>query len=495
MLRSSLILALGLCASLSQALETPLTIMTSNKVGIIDPVYGSIAIYEATASKSDRLGLGKPSGNFKADLELGLKRYLAEIDGVPFQQLRVGLNTEPAYGEMFTPDAKWLPSKPTKKEAAAGKAALLTRTRRGEDAFWKAAPVYDGVVRAAFSSSGRYLAIAVPSLHALLLYTIDSDTATLMAIRNWGPDLAITGYKTDPAPAALLAQLPADKRKEAEEALGLGEDRKPAADAPAAGPGLVAEEAPTPKSDVWIGAGSADSFLLVDVANNKALLYQVPAKALTLNSVRDLAVDLTIPGLVGGGLRSEPSGDKLLEFALSSRKKQIAEFALPSSRQELMLLVQQSAGKGKSSTFEAAMSSGGIAVLNFVERRVFLTIDTKGGQTIALAGARDYTLDIAVALLDQEINNRTNARILLSDAKGFATAGKRKSALLTLQLCLGLDPTLHKDAEKLFKGAFKDADQLTQYQALIDEAVKKADELAKLADERKKALEEKKKPK
>ncbi len=494
MLRSTLVLALGLCASLSHALETPLTIINGSKVGIIDPAYGSISIYEANASSANRLGLGKPSGNFKADIELGLMRCLDERDGVPFQQLRVGWNTTPAYGEMFTA-GKWFAAKPTKREATAGKAALQTRILRGEDAFWKAAPEYDGVVRAAFSSSGRYLAIAIPSLHALLIYTLDSETATLAAIRNWGPDLGLTGFKTDPSPSALLAQLPADKRKEAEAALGLDDDSKPAADAAAAAPELAAEEAPTPKSDVWIGAGPSESFLVIDIANSKGLLYQWTGKALTMNSVRDLSVDLTVPGLVGGGLRSTPAGDDLLEYALKTRQKQIAEYGLPNTREELMLLVGQSASKGKVSPFEGAMSSTGVAILNFVDRRTFLTIDTKGGQTVSLAAARDYTLDIAVALLDQEINDRTNGSHLLAESKGMANGGKRKSALLNLKLALALDPTLHKNAEKQFKNVFKDADQQTQFQAIIDEAVKKAEEIDKLAEERKKALEEKKKPK
>jgi hypothetical protein len=490
MFRSTLAIALGICASLSHALETPLTIVSGAKVGIIDPSYGSIAIYEMNASSANRLGLGKPSANFKSDLDTFLKRCLDERDGVPFQQLRVGYNTIPTYGDMFT-DGKWFANKPTKREAAAGKPALQTSILRAEDAFWKAAPEYDGVVRAAFSTTGRYLAIAIPSLHALMIYSLDSDTATLAAIRNWGPDMGLTGYKTDPSPAALLAQLPADKRKEAEAALGLGEESKPAADAPETAPGLAAETAPTPKSDVWVGAAVSESFLVVDILNNHAMLYQWGGKALILNSTRNLAVDLTVPGLVGGGLRSTPAGDDLLSYALKARQKQIAEFGLPTDRDEIMLLVGQSASKGKVSPFEGAMSSSGIATLNFVNRRTFLSIDTKGGQTVSLVAARDYTLDIAVALLDQAINDRINGRNLLGDAKSLASANKRKAALLTLKLALSLDPTGCKAAEKMFKGVFKEADQQTQFQALLDEAVKKSEELAKLTEERKKALEEK----
>jgi hypothetical protein len=495
MLRTALLLTLGLCTC-ACALETPLTLSSGSKVSIIDPAYGSITVYEPSASKTERLGLGKPSANFLADIDVNLKTYLDERDGVPFQALRVGtVNNKPLYKDMFT-GGKWFPDKPTKSEAAAGKQALQSRVARAEDAFWKANPTYDGVVRAAYSSSGRYLALVVPSLHTLLVYSLDSDTASLAAIRNWGPELFLTGFNSSPSPKDFLSELKGDKLKEAKAALGIDDETAGGKDA-AAPPALAAEEPPTPKSDAWIAAGQADSFLIVDVPNKRAMLYQMSGKNLTLNAARDLAVDLVVPGLIGGSWHCNPPGEKMLEAALrGDRKSRIEDFGLPSTKDELMLLVGQSAAKGKVSPFEGVMGNNGIATLNFVESRVFLVLDTKSGMSLALGGARDYTLDIAVALLDKEILDRTNARKLLGDAATLAGQAKLKSAVLTLRLALSLDPRLHTDAETKMKGAFrKDADLQAQFQALIDEAVTKADELAKQADERKKALEDKKKAK
>jgi len=496
MLRIALIPALGLCAALASALETPLTLTSGNKVGIIDPAYGSITIYEPSATKTDRLGLGKASANFLADIDLGLKTYLDERDGVPFQALRVGtINNKPSYRELFT-DGKWLAKDPTPREAAAGKAGLMTRTSRAEDAFWKANPTYDGVVRAAYSSNGRYVALAIPALHTLLVYMMDNETATLVAMRNWGPDLYITGYNSTPSPKDFLNELKGDKRKDAEAALGL-DDEKPAKGEAAAAPAVAAEEPPTPKSDAWIAAGSNESFILVDVPNQRAMLYQMSGKNLTLNSVRNLALDLVVPGLIGGSWHSEPTSEKMLDVAMrGERKARIEEYGLPTDKDELMLLVQQSGAKGKVSPFEGVISPTGIATLNFVERHVFLTLDTRNGQSLALASARDYTFDIAIAMLDKEILDRTNAKRLVGDAASLAGQSKPKSALLTLRLALSLDPRLHKEAETKLKNAFRsNAELQAQFQALIDEAAKKAEELAKQAEERKKALEEQRKAK
>jgi hypothetical protein len=495
MLRIALILSLGLCAALASALETPLTLTSGSKVGIIDPVYGSITIYDPSSTKTDRLGLGKTSANFLADIDVGLKTFLDERDGVPFQVVRLGtLNNKPTYREMFL-DGKWFAKDPTAKEKAAGKAALQTRVSRAEDAFWKATPTYDGVVRAAYSANGRYVALAIPSLHTLMIYMMDNETATLVAMRNWGPELFITGYNSTPNPKDFLNELKGDKRKEAEAALGI-DDEKPDKDAAAApAPALDAEEPPTPKSDVWIASGTNDSFLLVDVPNQRAMLYQVSGKSLVLNAVRNLAVDLVVPRLIGGSWHCEPSSEKMLDAALrGERKARIEDYGLPTDKDELTLMVEQAATKGKVSPFEGVMGPNGIATLNFVERRTFLTIDTRNGQSLSLASARDYTLDIAIALIDKEISDRTNAKRLVGDAGTLSGQNKLKSAFLTLKLALGLDPRLHKDAEQKLKTAFRsNADLQAQYQALIDEAAKKADEIAKQAEERKKALEDKKK--
>jgi len=122
-------------AALAAALETPLTISsTNNRVVVIDPALGSITSYEVTQSSSNRVGLGKANGNFVADAEMLLKYCQDERDGVPFQALRSGSrNNKPGYGDILAPKSPLLADKPTKKELAAGKPALTVRALHAED--------------------------------------------------------------------------------------------------------------------------------------------------------------------------------------------------------------------------------------------------------------------------------------------------------------------------------------------------------------------------
>ncbi len=490
------VIALVLCAGAVAALETPLTLIVGNRVVVVDPTFGSISLYEATQSKTDRMsGVRQPQANFISELESWLKSYLDEQNGLPIQALRLGRDTKPTYAEMYT---KLLPQKPTASEARAGKKALCWRVRDAEDVFWKEELAYDGTVRAALSSTGQYLLLGIPSLHILMLYQVDGEAIRLVGLRNYGPELFMTGLNTTPSPRQLLQDvmktIPKEREEEARALLGIeeeGKDETPAV----APPALAAEEPPTPKSDLWIGAGDRDTFLVVDTLNNKAMLYQ--AQGLILAAQRDLKVDLVVPGLVGGSLRSAPASETLIKDFLTQRKDYIAKYSLPTERDEILLLVDQRKPKGKPSTFEALSEPrAGLAMINFVDRHVFLTLDHRGGAALNLVAARDYTLDIAITLLDQEIQDRERAKNMLTEVPKLAGSARRKAAMLTLRQALSLDPALHKDAETKLKNTFKsDADLQAQYQALLDEATRKADAQAKQAEDRKKALEEKKKKK
>ncbi len=489
------LIVLVLCAGAGAALETPLTLTSGqgNRILVVDPAFGSITMYELSASKSDRIsGLRKPQANFLADLDLYLKSYPDEQEGLPIQALRLGNGTKPAYGEMFA----LLSDKRTTREAKAGKKALRWRVKDAEDAFWKGDLTYDGVVRAVVSSSGQYLMVGIPALHTLLLYKVDGEAIELAGVRNYGPELFITGLNTAPSPQQLmqdtLRRIPKEREAEARSLFGLDEDSQPAKD-DAAGPALPASEPPTPKSDLWIAASSQDTFLVVDTENYHAMLYQ--PQGFNLVAVRDLTIDLGVPGLLKGSLKSSPEGDDLIKQFLTQRKDYVVKYALPTERDEILALVAQHKVNGKPSPFEAiSLDKPGLAMINFVAKHVFLTLESKGGSMLNLAGARDYTLDIAVTLLDQEIQDRERAKRLLATVAGLATAKKQKSALLTLRQALSLDPRLAKEAENKLKAAFKkDAEQQAEYQTILDEAAKKADELDKQVEERKKALEEQRK--
>ena len=487
------VIALVLCAGTVAALETPLTLIAGNRVVVIDPTFGAISLYEVSQSKTDRMsGMRQPQANFISELESRLKSYIDEQEGLPIQTLRVGQNTKPAYGEMFL---KMLPQKPTANEAMAGKKALAWRVRLAEDAFWKGDLAYDGVVRASLSTSGRYLLLGIPSLHMLMLYQVDGESIRLAGLRNYGPELYMTGLNTSPGPQQLLQEvlriIPKDREEEARRSLGI-EVEGPAAGGPPdlAAVALAAEEPPTPTSDLWIGPSNLDTFLVIDTVNTRAMLYQ--AEGLSLVALRDLKVDLVVPGLVGGSLKSAPAGEALIQNFLAQRKEYIAKYSLPTQREEILLLIGQRKPKGKPSTFEALSDQGGLAMVNFVDRHVFLTLESVGGSALNLAAARDYTLDIAITMLDQMIQDRVRAKELLGNVPKLASSARRKAAMLTLRQALSLDPTLHKEAESKLKSAFKsDADQQAEFLALLDEATKKADALAKEAEERKKALEEK----
>lgn len=486
--RAALAFALLVLAAVVPALETPLTLTNGNKALVIDPVFGSITAYQVSNTDANRLGLNSrnPAGNFLDDLDKLQKTPVERPEGDPLPLIRIGINSKPSYGDYFAPNNQWLSDKPTKREAAAGQKALMFRAYKGEDAFWKGKVAYDGVVRAAVTPG--YLALAVPSLHTLLVYKLDSDAATLFAVCNWGPALYVqTGKNTSPDPNALLKMLPADKQKEAFAALGLDDPAaQPAGGAPAP-VGVAAEEPPTPKSEAWIGASGNDTFLVVDTANERALLYQVSGKAMALIGVRDLHADLVIPGLAGGGLRSTPFGDTMVKDYLQARKSYLAKYSLPTDMDGIIALVQQHQGKagGKASDFEGVMVNG-VAFLNFVKNRVFLTLDCSLGNGVNLVAARDTTIDVAMALMDQDINNRNEAQTLLGK---LSANSQPKSLLAFLRYVFSLDPSLWKDADAKLKGAFK-GDLKPEYQALIDEAKAKAEERKKAEDERNKAAEE-----
>ena len=97
----------------------------------------------------------------------------------------------------------------------------------------------------AITASGQHVMLGIPSLHVLMLYRVDGEAVKLVAVRNFGPDLFVTGMNTSPDPRQLMQQVLARaKNKQDEEriraAFGLDEDSQPADAAPAAPEGLAA---------------------------------------------------------------------------------------------------------------------------------------------------------------------------------------------------------------------------------------------------------------
>ncbi|MEK7416018.1 MAG: hypothetical protein AAB263_22160 [Planctomycetota bacterium] len=493
------VFAIACCciAAATAALETPLTVAQGNRMVLIDAAYGAITTYEITANTSNRMGLGKASANFIADIELWSRKPVnLPSTGVPIVALRTGgENNKPNYRQMFL-NGTFFSERPTAADVAAGRPSASARAVRAEDAFWKAAPLYDGVVRVAISGDGKYLAVAVQALHALLVYQLENDIATLAAVRNWGPELLIqVGYNTSPSPFDLMKMVTPDKQKDILKLVGLDNQAPPTGTPPPAATDV--EEPPTPKSEVWIGAGPNDGFLVVDTANQRAMLYQITGRMLELRSVRNLNIDLLIPALMPepntGAWQSNPAGGMMLREFLRSRESQLRALNLPTEKDDMLLFVGQHAAKGgHASAFEALFQPGdsGVALLNFANRHTFLTVDTKGSQMITLVAMRDYSLDLAVSMLDQVIQDRKNALAQLNEAKQYASSRQAPLAFMAARLALSLNPRLHKDLETGLKNAFREPALQAEFQTILDAATVKAAELDKMDEARKKSLDE-----
>jgi hypothetical protein len=82
---------------------------------------------------------------------------------------------------------------------------------------------------------------------------------------------------------------------------------------------------------------------------------------------------------------------------------------------------------------------------------------------------RNYTVDVGLALFDQQFRDRANATEAIRRAKDLVSQKAPNTALSMVRLGLSLDPFLVDAVTK--DNAFRDLRKLPEWQPMIDEAV------------------------
>ncbi|MBA3708557.1 MAG: hypothetical protein H0W83_07040 [Planctomycetes bacterium] len=462
----AMIVALVACAATyAPALETPLVLRSpgsnsGDQVIEVSPNLGTIALFQVTESGTRQAG----SANFLFDLEFYDKYIVDERNGVPYSTLRIGSpNSKPTCEGMLA----LMPKDPTEAEKAKNVLSYQARARAAEDAYWLKDHDYDGVVRGAFN--GTYAMLCIPSKHALLFYELSGEKLTLSAYRNFGVDLLVPqGWNTSPLPSEIAKRLPDDEKKKLEKEL---------ADKEKEGSKEVAE---TPKSDTWVAAASNNIFVVVDTLNNQVMSYQFTGKSLEVKSVRNLKYDLMIPGSFKP---LDNEADVFTRFR-KVHEKQIQELGIEVDLSGMKALVGANTKGDASKTGMQATVLDKLMILDFTESRKLLVFNLEGaGNGLELASARDYTLDVAMALMDKAFNEKSEAKKFIASAEKYFKS--HKTAMLQLKFALKMDPTLVDSVEKntRLKGELsKEADWPT----MLDDAHKAAE---LILDQRKKMKE------
>jgi len=463
------------------ALENSLVMRSPGQGGsglyaVVSPSTGNVTLYAIEGTTTTRYG----SGNFLADL--------ANLEGLPggkqgeitYSALRIGHpDFVPTPADLLSSVA--FPEKPSAKEKEAGLKGLRWRAIEAEDAFWADVKPYDGVVRGAMGS--QYLLLCVPIKHALLCYdTQDRNKGpVLVSFRNYGVDLMIPQtFASDPAPQAILAALPADIKDEQKKAI---EEQLTAL---AGGGGALKLE----PSDPWIASGSGDRWVLVDPPNKHIVTYEYLGKKWAVKSSRNIAVEHLIPT----SFRSAPNEQEQFNEYIRSRKKQIESVGIiPDIAYFKALVDQKQVASTKTSDIQASMV-GDDLVLDFIKLRKIFAYRLNGANNgLELLSMRDYTLDVGLALQDVEFRAAVDAINAWNLAKKFLAKKDDDSAWLAVKYALSLDPSIYKVIEK--DNGSKSLKKLPDWQATLDDAIKRAQEQEKNLEERRKAAEDERKRK
>ena len=475
------VIVLMLLTGWAAALENSL-VMRSPGLGagglyaVVNPGAGSITLYGIEGQNTQRYG----SGNFLADLAYLEGLPGATQNGVTFSALRLSQPTfTPSPADLLFSPA--FPEKPSAKELEAGLKALRYRATEAEEAFWSEVKPYDGIVRGAMGS--QYLLLCVPIKHALLCYDCQDRNKgpQLVAWRNYGVDLMIPQtLASDPAPQAILNALPADikedQKKAIEESLkGLAE-----------GGGAIKLE----PSDPWIASGTGDRWVLVDPPNKHICTYEYQGKKWVLKSSRNLEVDHLVPT----SFRSSPDEQQGFNEYIKSRKKQLdASGIIPDLAYFKALVDQKQVVSGKTSEIQASIV-GDDLMLDFVKLRKIYAYRLNGANNgLELLSMRDYTLDVGLSLQDVEFRAEVDAINAWNAAKKYLAARDDGAAWMAVKFALSLDPLMYKIIEK--DSGTKPLKKLADWQATLDDAIKRGQEKEKQLEERRKAAEEARKNK
>ena len=476
--------ALLTCAAALPALETSLVLdgpVSTGQVVTISPSTGVMNLFTVNDSGTSR---ENQPANFLTMLELLDKRVVnPPQDGNYFSDLRTGSpNCKPTSIGQDSLLQK-LSNKVSDDDKKKNLKSPLDRALAAENKFWAADHPFDGTIRAAFN--GQYLMIVVPSRHTLMLYEVMGTNFQLKAWRNYGPELIINqSYNTTPTPQEIFQQLPEEvKQKLKDKDKSAGGDNGGGggadggggggggADGGAGGPLDVAE---TPKSDPWIAVGTNNDFVLLDIPNKVIATYEFTGANLVLDSVRNITYDLGIPT----SFASQPDDQQALQTFLSQTKgakEFMARNGITTDREGLEALVAagsaQGTGGGDKSGLQGSMD-GEYVVLDFTAEHKLLCYAING--PLRMVSARDYTVDVALSLLDKLIDEKAEAHQFIADAK--KNFHSHDLALRLLRSALSHDATQVDDVEKdtRLKGELSKEPDWVQ---IMTDAHKRADEI------------------
>jgi hypothetical protein len=275
--------------------------------------------------------------------------------------------------------------------------------------------------------------LVIPSLYCLMFYSVENDIIDLVGWRNYRTDMYVPQvFQSKPLPQEILKALPPDVQSERKEAMQeqmakLGE---------AAGTTI-----PLQPSDPWIGASETNGqvFVLIDVANKKALNYQYTSKGKTrilqLQAVRNLEIDLMIPTT----FNSTPDVAGLIA---RYNKHLIKAKMAPVMREEIEALASQSqVTSDKNSDFHAIIDQSGVVQLDFHKERQILTYRLSA-QGMDLIAARDYTIEAGIGIHRRQLELMAKANRLVDTVEALAKKKEWPAVIRIAGIALDWNPWL-----------------------------------------------------
>lgn len=483
-MRRLLTALLSVVAFSAAALETPLIVTApfGDRMATINPTLGTITQYRvATGQKGELTRFG--SGNFLSDLTK-LENYVIgeRGEGDIMVALRSGTNGVEPSPYVFIQDFLGKMAIP-KEAAAAGIVPLARRAENSEKEFWSQPHPYDGVVRAALGSN--YLLLAVPATRTVMLYDMTNELANvpLLAATNLGPYLYHpTTSNSEPTVDGLLKLMPPEIQAERADQL------KKQMEAQLEQQNQTIELKPC---DFWVCGTNLDEFLVADLANLRLISMQYRGKALYVQAIRNMEVDLMVPSAIN----SRPDLQELFNRLKNDRNAKpflqaegITDFL---SFQVYVDSAQSSVGGGaagaggKSSTIQVTRRDNDV-IFDFTDRRKLVSYQFGGDARLWMKSIRDYTVDAGIDLIAAEIQKRMDGAEFFAQAKLMK---KPTLALRLLQSALRSDPYLLQALEK-DKRLVKMVSETEGYAAVIEEAAAKVKALDAAREARMKAIEQ-----
>jgi hypothetical protein len=429
-LLAALIPALAGLSSLACALETPLILTPQGTQNIstdllleINPNIGVMTYYQANLQSLDRA----TGHNFLTELDFRDKRLIKIIGGAPYSTLRVG-------SPNFKPTAQEFLDQFSSDHADHADPAVMSlreAATAAENAYWSKDHAYDGVVRAAWN--GEYAVLVIPSKHAILFYSTSDRGTELIGWTSYGPQLLVqSSFNSNPSPQEVFKELPQLEQDK----LLLAQKKKNEENI-----GKIKE---TPKSEAWVCAGQGNVFLIVDTANNILFSYEVGTKQIRLISVRNMSCELALPA--EQNFQSTPKSSDMLSQYMKQNSRDLAAAGLAfSNLYEMKAYLKANTHGRASATGLQANALLDKVVLDFTEQHKMLTYSLSTTST-DLISARDYSMDLAIMVLDAALESKADAQ----DPYGRARANLQDHdfCINQLKLALALDPTLVKKLAK-----------------------------------------------